>query len=449
MKAFKAYDIRGEWNKDFNSEDVYRIGFFLPKVLKTNKILVGRDMRLSSDELFDALTKGITDAGVDVADAGLTTTPMIYWSTAKYNFQASVMITASHNPKEHNGMKISAANAIPIGYDNGLNVIEKLILEEKVVVSDQKGKITKIDVLPDYLDFMRQYLADFSNLHIAVDSSNGMAGMFIKQLFGDKTIYINNTPDGKFPGHESNPLEPENQVQLKKLVQDKQCDVGVIFDGDADRVMFVDENGNFVSPDLIIALLGHYFFEQKNEKGIVLRDIRSSRAIGEYLNQFDVKVETWRVGRAFGATKLRELNGVYGGEVAGHYYFRDFCFSDSGVLAAILVIRILAGFKQSGFAFSRLIQNISSYYNSGEINFKLNRKQEAMDAVRDYYKKQENPLFYYDFDGYRLEYSDWWFSIRQSNTEPYLRFIAEAKEVHKLNEIVETTKKIIKQFADS
>lgn len=448
MKAFKAYDIRGEWNKDFNSEDVYRIGFFLPKVLGADKILVGRDVRLSSDELFDSLTKGITDSGVDVADAGLTTTPMIYWGTAKYNFQASVMITASHNPKEHNGLKVSAANALPIGYDNGLNIIEKLISEEKVVVSDKKGKITKIDVLTDYLSFMRQYLTDFSNLRIGVDSSNGMAGMFIKQLLGNEAFYINNTPDGNFPGHEPNPLEPENQVQLKKLVKDKQCDVGVIFDGDADRVMFVDETGNFVSPDLIIALLGHYFFEQRNEKGIVLRDIRSSRAIGEYLDQFGVKVETWRVGRAFGATKLRELNGVYGGEVAGHYYFRDFYFSDSGVLAAILVVRLLSEFKQSGFGMSHLIKNISAYYNSGEINFKLNRKQEAMDAVRDFYKNREKPLSYYDFDGYRLEYSDWWFSIRQSNTEPYLRFIAEAKKADKLKEIVENTKKIIKQFED-
>ncbi|MDO8898862.1 MAG: phosphomannomutase/phosphoglucomutase [Bacteroidales bacterium] len=446
MKAFKAYDIRGVWNTDFNSEDVYKIGYFLPQVLNTNHILVGRDCRASSDEVFDALTKGITDSGAHVSDAGLTTTPMIYWGTGKFEFGGSVMITASHNPKEHNGLKVSAANVVPVGYDNGLNKLEAMVEKSEIKVSETKGEITKIDFSSEYLKYLDKYNSDFSNLHFGVDCSNGMASIFIKQLLGNQAYYINDIADGNFPGHEPNPLEPENQEQIKKLVINRQCDFGIIFDGDADRVMFIDENGRFVSPDQIIALMGHYFFEKQGQKGLVLQDIRSSRAVAEYLEQFGASVETWRVGRAYGAAKLREIDGLFGGELAGHYYFRDFYYSDSGLVAALIVLNLLSDFKAAGFTFSQLIKTITPYYNSGELNFKINQKQEAMDAIKNHFSDIEKPLRFLDFDGYRLDYSDFWFNIRPSNTEPYLRFIAEAKSESKLNEIIEKVKDLLQGF---
>ncbi|MDP2237542.1 MAG: phosphomannomutase/phosphoglucomutase [Bacteroidales bacterium] len=446
MKAFKAYDIRGVWNTDFNSEDVYKIGYFLPQVLNTKHILVGRDCRASSDEVFEALTKGITDSGADVSDAGLTTTPMIYWGTGKFEFGGSVMITASHNPKEHNGLKVSAANVVPVGYDNGLNKLEAMVEKSEIKVSETKGEITKIDFSSEYLKYLDKYNSDFSNLHFGVDCSNGMASIFIKQLLGNQAYYINDIADGNFPGHEPNPLEPENQEQIKKLVINRQCDFGIIFDGDADRVMFIDENGRFVSPDLIIALMGHYFFEKQGQKGLVLQDIRSSRAVAEYLEQFGASVETWRVGRAYGAAKLREIDGLFGGELAGHYYFRDFYYSDSGLVAALIVLNLLSDFKAAGFTFSQLIKTITPYYNSGELNFKINQKQEAMDAIKNHFSDIEKPLRFLDFDGYRLDYSDFWFNIRPSNTEPYLRFIAEAKSESKLNEIIEKVKDLLQGF---
>ena len=232
------------------------------------------------------------------------------------------------------------------------------------------------------------------------------------------------------------------------MVKEKHCDIGLLFDGDADRITFIDEQGNFISPDLIIAFLGNYFLGERHEKGIVLQDIRSSRAIQEYLNRYHAKVETWRVGRAYAALKLRELDGVYGGELAGHYYFRNFYYSDSALLAASIVLRLLAEFKSQGRTMSSIIKEISPYYNSGEINFKLNRKQEAMDAVRDHYANIQQPERFLDFDGYRLDYSDWWFNIRPSNTEPYLRFLAEAKSEDKLKEIVQEVSEIIRTFAD-
>ena len=197
----------------------------------------------------------------------------------------------------------------------------------------------------------------------------------------------------------------------------------------------------------MIAFLGNYFIGERHEKGIVLQDIRSSRAVQEYLNRYQAKVETWRVGRAYAALKLRELDGVYGGELAGHYYFRDFYYSDSALLAASIVLRLLAEFKRQGRTMSDIVREISQYHNSGEINFKLERKQEAMDAVRDYYSGLEKPERYLDFDGYRLDYPDWWFNIRPSNTEPYLRFLAEAKDERKLKDVVGKVADIVKTFA--
>ncbi|MBE0650805.1 MAG: phosphomannomutase/phosphoglucomutase [Bacteroidales bacterium] len=446
MKAFKAYDIRGVYGKDLNPEIIYRIGYFLPQVIPAREILIGRDIRLSSDEVFEALSRGITDAGVDVADAGLTTTPMVYWGTGKLDFDASVMITASHNPKEHNGLKISAKNVLPVGYDNGLNQVEKLVESDEPVIIKKKGQIRKIDLKPGYLKFLSTYKQDYSGLNLSIDFSNGMSSLFKDDLFGNSYHRINDTADGTFPGHEPNPLEPENQEQIKKAVLENHSDLGVIFDGDADRVMFIDEKGQFISPDLIIALLAHYFLKNSNKKETVVHDIRTSKAVGEYLRKFNSEVVIWRVGRAYGATKLREVDGIYGGELAGHYYFRDFYYSDSGLMASLIVLDIVKEFKEKGQSVSMLIENISQYANTGEVNFQISRKQEAMDAVVNYFKNGETPIAYFDFDGYRLEYSDWWFNIRPSNTEPYLRFLAEAKSEELLKEKTELIFNLLKPF---
>ncbi|MCQ2307178.1 MAG: phosphomannomutase/phosphoglucomutase [Bacteroidales bacterium] len=445
MKAFKAYDIRGVWGSDLNEEIAYRIGYFLPDILKTNTFLVGRDMRLSSDIAFAQLTKGLNDRGVDVDSIGLSTTPLIYWSTAKFGYEASVMITASHNPSNYNGFKISAKDAKPVGYDTGLNELEKLVESDvETPIAEEQGVTRDIDVYSQYIDFQRQFIGNINNLKIGIDCSNGASCLFIKKLLGDTPYYINDILDGSFPNHEPNPLEAENQIQIKKTVLNNKCDIGLLFDGDADRITFIDEKGQFISPDLIIAFLGNYFFGEKHQKGIVLQDIRSSRAIQEYLGRlYGSKVETWRVGRAYAALKLKELDGCFGGELAGHYYFRDFYYSDSGIMAALLVLRLLSKLKSKGGTMSQIINEITNYHNSGEINFTIEKKQEAMNAVRDHFMNLEKPKRFLDFDGYRLDYQDWWLNIRPSNTEPYLRFLAEAKSEEKLHETIETVTKII------
>ena len=447
MGAFHAYDIRGIYNVDFDKETAYKVGYFLPELLSADKVLVGRDARVSSPEIHDYLIKGITDAGVDVYDVGLSTTPMVYWGTANYGFKASVQITASHNPAEYNGLKVSRENALPVGLDTGLGQIKEWIESSRPCpVADVPGKVYQKDIKKDYLDFLLKYKGDWSDLKIAMDVSNGMASLFVRDIFGDQPTYIYEEMDGSFPNHEPNPLVPANVEDLKKLVLETGSDVGVIFDGDADRVMFVDENGRFISPDLMIAVLGHYFLEERGEKGYIHQDIRSSKAVGEYLAPMGGIMNTWRVGRAYAALKLRELDGVYGGELAGHYYFRDFYYSDSGLLAAILILNVIAKKKAEGLSLSALIARIEKYQNSGEINFKLDRKQEAMDAVRDYFMSHEKATASMDFDGYRVEFPDWWFNIRPSNTEPYLRFLCEATTKELLDEKVAKVREIIEQY---
>ncbi|MEI6349000.1 MAG: phosphomannomutase/phosphoglucomutase [Bacteroidota bacterium] len=447
MSAFKAYDIRGIYNKDFNKQDVYRMGFYLPQLLNVEKVIVGRDVRVSSPEIFEALVQGITDAGADVYNLGLSTTPMVYYFTAKHKFSASVQITASHNPKEHNGLKVSRENALPVGFDTGLGELQKRVESgDKIVPVAIKGKIIEYNVIDEYIAFQKTYLKDLSNLNIAIDCSNGMGALLAKDVFGAAPHYIYDTLDGTFPNHEPNPLEEENVEDLKHLVLKEKCDIGVIFDGDADRVMFVDEKGRFIRPDLTIAVLASYFITEKGQKGNVLQDIRTSKSVSEYITSLGATMHMWRVGRAYAAIKLREIDGIYGGELAGHYYFRDFYYSDSGMLAAILVLDIVSDLKREGKTLSELIDQINTYANSGEINFKINQKEQAMEALRTYFCEQEKATAFFDFDGYRIEFNDWWFNVRPSNTEPYLRFIAEAKSETLLKEKIKIAEDIIHKF---
>lgn len=451
MGAFHAYDIRGIYNTDFDKDTVYRIGRYLPSLIGCTKVLVGRDDRLSSPEIHEWLVKGLNEAGADVYDLGLCTTPMVYYATARYGYDCSVMITASHNPKEYNGLKVSGRNAMPIAYDNGLSTIEEWINSgREFPVSSRRGSVFAFDIMDEYVSFMKSHLEDLSGLRISMDLSNGMASLIAEKVFGDTPIYyICKELDGTFPNHEANPLVAENRRMISEAVLKNGSDVGVIYDGDADRVMFVDENGRFVSPDLMIAVLGNHFFKDGNSgdgKRIVLQDIRSSKAVKEYLAPMGADVHTWKVGRAFAARKLMELDGIYGGELAGHYYFRDFFYSDSGMLASILILDVIADFKRRGVKLSELVSSVSGYENSGELNFRISRKQEAMDAVRDFFTSGEKAEAFYDFDGYRIEFANWWLNIRPSNTEPYLRFIAEASSKELLEEKVSQARRIIEQF---
>ena len=451
MGAFHAYDIRGIYGVDFDKTTSYKIGYFLPQLLKADKVLVGRDCRLSGQEIHDALIEGITDAGADVDDIGLSSTPLVYFGTSNYGYKASVQITASHNPREYNGMKVSRENALPVGLDTGLGQIKAWIDEGRPTPkAAKKGVVKEIDIKPDYIKFLRKFKGDYSNLKIAFDLSNGMSCLFAKEIYkGENAEFLFDTMDGSFPNHEPNPLVPKNVEPLRKLVAESKADIGVIYDGDADRVMFVDDRARFVAPDLVVALMARYFCDERGEKNPrVLQEIRSSLAVAEYLKEnYNADVHTWRVGRAFAAPKLREIDGLWGGELAGHYYFKDFFYSDSGMLSSIIVLRIVSALKKQGIKLSEEMDRLTRYENSGEINFRVEDKAGAMEAVKAHFEEAEKPAKVMDFDGYRLEFPQWWFNIRPSNTEPYLRFICEATTRELLqSKIEEATRVIVEQF---
>ncbi len=432
MSFFKAYDMRGEFGRDFNLDTVYRVGRWLPVLLDARRMLVGRDARLSSEAVRDELCRGLTESGCVVDDMGLATTPMVYFFTARDAYDASVQITASHNPASHNGMKISRAGALPVGYDSGLAELERRVMSEELPASAAKaGERRQIDCRERFVEWLCRYRSDFSGLRFAVDCSDGVAGILARELFGEGPLYLNDTPDGNFPHHAPNPMEAENRDQLKEAVLAQGLDAGVIFDGDADRVMFVDETGVFVQPDYLIPLVARHFLD--TEPGAtVIHDIRTSRGVIETLKADGARPLMGKVGHAFAKILLRESGAVCGGELAGHYYFRDFFFCDSGELAALLILEALAASKRRGVSFSRLMAPIRKYANSGERNYRIADKDGAIKAVLAYVEDCGKPLARVDFDGVRVDFSDWWVNVRKSNTEPYLRLVAEAADAETL-----------------
>lgn len=447
MGAFKAYDIRGIYNKDFDKETAYKVGYFLPSLLSTDHVVVGRDVRLSSQEIHEYLLKGITYSGADVYDLGLATTPMVYFATVFLKADASVQITASHNPKEYNGLKISRKDAIPVGGDTGLKDLEKLCNEGEITISEKKGEVKDYSYVRDeYVKYLRGFCPDIADLDISIDCSNGMSSLIIKDVLKDDSIhYIYDTFDGSFPNHEPNPLDERNCEDIKRETLKNRSDVGIIYDGDADRVMFIDEKGRFIQPDYITAVLGCYY-KKKGLSGNSLVDVRTSRSTTEYLESIGFPPTLWKVGHAFAKMKIREIDAVFGGELAGHYYFRrDFFNCDSGILASLLVLSVVKSLKEEGRTLSQLIDSIVKYSNTGEVNFKLEEKDECISRILEHFKS-ENPSKILSFDGYRIEFPSWWFSIRKSNTEPYLRIVLEAQSKEEMENRLKEIKDIIGQF---
>ena len=444
MSVFKAYDIRGIWGKEIDEDLVYRAGFFLPHLLGCNEVVIGRDIRLSSDAMHEALTRGITDSGADVLDLGLSTTPMVCFALVYLSAGASVQITASHNPAEYNGLKINRAGAVPVGGDSGLKDLEKLCMEGEVTVSSHKGVIKDASYVKEaYIRFLKDKAEDYSSLRISIDCSSGVSSLIIKDILPDAD-YINDTFDGTFKAHEPNPLDQASCRQLEAEVLKNHSDIGIIYDGDADRVVFVDEKGRFIQPDYMIAVLGLYY-KAHGKTGNALEDIRTSRSTTEFLEALGYTVHTWKVGHAFAKKKLREISGIFGGELAGHYYLGDFFSCDSGILASLHVLSVLRKLKADGKTMSDLIDSIIKYHNSGEVNFRLERKDEAIQALYDAYAPGASRIL--DFDGYRIEYPDWWFNVRKSNTEPYLRIVAEADTKEFLDEKMGELREIIGRFS--
>jgi len=312
MSIFKAYDIRGEFGGAFDAALVHRIGRCLPGLLRSQRVLIGRDARLSSPVVREALCRGLTEAGADVDDLGLSTTPMVYYFTARDGYDASVQITASHNPPAHNGMKISVAGARPVGRENGLAELERRVGGALPPPAARPGRVREVSRLADFVAFLKHWLPDLGGLRLAVDCSDGMASLLARELFGPATIYLNDKPDGAFPHHPPNPLDVANCAQLMAVVRRERLDAGVIFDGDADRVMFIDERGGFIQPDYLIPIVAAPFL-RREPGALVLHDIRTSRGAIEALRAAGARTEMGKVGHAFAKEKMRQTGAVSDG----------------------------------------------------------------------------------------------------------------------------------------
>ena len=425
MGFFKAYDMRGTFGTDFGVDTVLRVGQALPQVVTGHRWLVGRDCRTTSPQICAALVDGLSSAGADVTDLGQCTTPMVYFFTAEDGYDGSVMVTASHNPPADNGLKVSSRGARPVGYANGLDRVERLVAAGGAATRGSAATARQADgVLARYIGWMRERSPDLSGLRYAVDCSCGMASILAHNLFPDAET-INDTPDGRFPAHSPNPLKAEAREQIASLVREKGLDLGLVFDGDADRCMFVDETGAFVQPDYLIPIVAAACGAGRGDK--VIHDVRTSRGAIDAIRRLGAEPVMVPVGHAFAKPALRDTGAVCGGELAGHYYFRDFHCCDSGALAALKVLGEVAKAKRAGRTFSEMMKPISgAYANSGEINFKVNDKDAAIVralAAMDAAGNRETSRS--EMDGVRAEFADGWVSLRKSNTEPYLRLVAE------------------------
>jgi len=423
MALFKAYDIRGLYPSELNEEIARKIGFCFGKLIGGETYGIGRDMRLSGKSLMDALVDGLMRAGIKVIDLGMVATPMLTFSVVKYGLDAGIMVTASHNPKEYNGFKMVRKGGLPVGWDTGIEELQKMVSKLEAMPKPQpEARVTEKSPLEDYITHLLSFVRGAEGLTVAVDTAHGMAALYAETLFEKlncKLVPLYLDIDGNFPDHEPNPLKPENMRDLQKAVRETNADIGMEFDGDADRVAFVDEQGTIIPCDLIIALLAKEALSESPGRTVVY-DVRSSWAVREEIEALGGEAVMGRVGHSFMKGLLRETNGLLAGELSGHYYFSDNHFADDGAIAAIKVINLLCKQKKP---LSELVKPLKRYFASGEVNSDVADKEGKIAELKEKFGSGNIT----ELDGLSVEFDDWWFNVRPSNTEPVLRLTVEAK----------------------
>jgi phosphomannomutase len=417
---FKAYDIRGIYPETINEHIAHDIGRAFATFLKCKRVVIGRDMRPHSKPLCDALADGLRLQGTEVVDIGMCSTPMSYFANGKLGADGGIMVTASHNPGEWNGMKLSRGNAVPISGATGIMDIERII-NDKAFDPPAKtpGRISKEPILDAYAAHIRPHANIKRPIHIAADMANAMGILERRVLDGLVTIDpLFDTLDGTFPNHEANPLNEDTLVPLQQRMHAGNYDFGVAFDGDADRVGFVDETGAVIPLDIVTALIAQDLLSR--EKGVIFYDLRSSWAVRETIEAAGGTPMMSRVGHAFIKQQMRDHDAIFAGELSGHYYFRDNYYTESSSLAVLSVANIVS---RADRPLSELVKPIRRYYASGEINSTV----DAKDAVMEKLKADYRDGHVFELDGISVEFDDWWFNVRASNTEPLLRLNLEAR----------------------
>jgi len=439
-KIFKAYDIRGIYPEDLNEEAAYKIGaafaIYIKKASKKDnpQIAVGRDNRLSSDSLFAQLSKGIISQGADVINIGLSATPTLYFAVANYNYDGGINLTASHNPKEYNGLKMVREKGIPLSESLGIGEIKDLAMGD-VTPSGIEGKIIERDISEDYVAINKDK-EDF-NIKVIVDTANSVSGVLVPRILNQVNLaHVYSELDGSFPNHEPDPLIKENIESFQKKVVEDKFDLGIAFDGDGDRVFFVDEKGEVISSDSISSLIASIILKENNSNKI-LYDLRCSNITKETVEKLGGEAVISRVGHSFIKALMKEKDVYFGAEYSGHYYLKQ---GDSYYESPYFVIfQILKEMKKSGKKLSELIAPFKKYYHSGEINFRVGNKEEIIKKLENEYSAGK----LLTIDGIRVDFDDWWVSVRSSNTEPILRLIIEGKTKEKMEEKLKEITKII------
>ena len=431
ISSFKAYDIRGKVPDELNTDLAYKIGRTFAKYLNAKLVVIGRDVRKSSPELSEALSIGLNDAGCDVFDLGLCGTEMIYFGTPFLNTDGGIMITASHNPPEYNGLKFVKKGSVPMGYDSGLNEIEKMIVNNDFgEISDHKGKVFQKDIMQEFISKVTKFFdaGKIQPYKVVVNAGNGCVGPALDALekyLPVKMIKIFPEPDSTFPNGVPNPLLPENRQPTIDAIKKYGADFGVAWDGDYDRCFFFDEKGNFIEGYYIVGLLAKSILKTNPGEKIV-HDPRLIWNTIEVVKKAGGQAIVSQSGHAFIKQKMREVNAIYGGEMSAHHYFRDNFYSDSGLIPFVLILQLMSDEKAK---LSELLDTMIRLYPcSGEINSTISNPEEKINEIRKRYTGGIND----ELDGLSVEYPDWRFNIRMSNTEPLLRLNVESKNDEKL-----------------
>lgn len=441
---FKAYDVRGLVPQEMDTDVAYRIGRALVSFLDVDTVVVGRDMRVSGPQMQAALMEGITDQGANVIDIGLVSTDTLYFAVGKYEYPAGVMITASHNPAGYNGFKICREEAKALSMDSGIGDIRDMVVSGQFgEPRGAKGTISQRDVLDAYSEHALSMinLDVIKPLKIAVDAGNGMAGKLAPAVFDKLPIEI--VPlyfelDGTFPNHEANPIEPENIRDLQRTVVEQECDLGVAFDGDADRMFLIDENGTFIGGDMTTAMVSLQMLK-KHPGSTIVYNLICSRTVPEIIEENGGTAVRSRVGHSFIKALMREEDAIFGGEHSGHFYFRDNWYADSGLIAMLTVVELIS---EANEPLSEILAPIDSRVRSGEINSEVADGAAVMARVEEHYAERGAEIDH--LDGLTVEYDDWWFNLRGSNTQPLLRLNVEADDKPILEEMTDEVLKLVR-----
>ena len=445
-KIIKAYDIRGLVKNEVTTDFSFALGVAYAKFLEIERepatIVVGEDMRDSSAPLADAFSDGATSQGMDVIRIGLASTDMLYFASGKLNLPG-IMFTASHNPAQYNGMKLCKSSAKPNGQESGLLIIKQLIQEGIAISNRPVGSIRKMDLLDDYVTYLIDRFPKKTfkkrKLKVVIDAGNGMAGFTAPSVM--KKLNVELIPmyfdlDGDFPNHEANPIEPKNLKDLQKRVKKEKTDLGLAFDGDADRCFLVDENADLVNPSSLTALIAVRELK-RNPGASIIYNLISSKAVPEIILENGGKPVRSRVGHSYIKSLMAQTGAVFGGEHSGHFYFADFWRADSGMLAALYA---LAELMDSPKSLSEILESFDRYFSSGEINTQVKDASKSIKLVR---KKYENENEIDELDGLTVSSQKWWFNLRPSNTEPLLRLNVEADSPKLMAEIRDTVLSLI------